>query len=101
MKPRQNETEYQEIKKVLHGGNISSPEQIDEKIQGMLKAARLYSLLGGLLIVTLVLILPKFSIFTIMIYCLFLAWLWSSTLASKHYFRRYLEETGDAPHKAE
>ncbi len=93
MKPRNNEAEYQQIKKVLNDSNINTVEKLDEKIQGMLKAARLYSLLGGLLMITLLLLLPRFSIFTVMIFCLFMAWLWSSTLASKHYFQRYLDES--------
>ncbi len=93
MKPRQNEAEYQEIKKVLKGSDINSEEQLNEKIQGMFKAARLYSLIGGLLMITLLLILPRFSIFTVMLFCLFMAWLWSSTMASKNYFQRYLDES--------
>ena len=93
MKPRQNETEYQEIKKVLKGSDVTSEEQLNEKINGMLKAARLYSLIGGLLMIIFLVLLPRFSIFTIMIFCLFMAWLWSSTIASKNYFQRYLDES--------
>ena len=93
MKPRQNEAEYQAIKKVLLDSDIHSKQDVTLKTQGMMKAAKLYSLLGSLLMLTLILILPRYTIFTILLFCLYMAWLWSSTLASKHYFQRYLEET--------
>ncbi|MGH1428766.1 MAG: hypothetical protein ACRBEE_12555 [Arenicella sp.] len=92
MKPRQNEAEYQAIKKVLLDSDIHSEKDIKLKTQGMMKAAKLYSVLGSLLMLTFVLILPRYSVFTILLFCLYMAWLWSSTLASKHYFQRYLQE---------
>ncbi len=93
MKPRQNEAEYQAIKKVLLDSDIHSEKDIRLKTQGMMKAAKLYSVLGSLLMLTFVLVLPRYSVFTILLFCLYMAWLWSSTLASKHYFQRYLQET--------
>lgn len=93
MKPRQSEAEYQEIKKILSASNVSCADDMQDKMNGMMKAAKLYSIAGASLVVTLLILLPKFSVFTVLLYCLYMAWLWSSTLSSKHYFKRYLDES--------
>ena len=92
MPRRQNEAEYQEIKKILSASNISSAEKLQLKIDGMMKAARLYSLAGLGVAIVLLTVLPKYALFIILLFSLYMAWLWSSTLSSKHYFKRYLDE---------
>lgn len=92
MKKRLNETEYQQIKKILSASNITDEKGIQLKLKGMLASAKRYSIIGFILTALLIVLLPRFSVFIVLIFCLFLAWLWSSTISSQQYFKRYLRE---------
>ena len=92
MRKNLNEKEYQEIKRILLASNVSTENQVEFKIQGMLGTAKKYTVVSFILALILAVLLPRFIVFTVMIFCLYIAWLWSSTLSSKSYFTRYLKE---------
>ena len=92
MRKNLNEKEYQEIKRILLASNVSTENQVEFKIQGMLGTAKKYTVVSFILALILAVLLPRFIVFTVMIFCLYTAWLWSSTLSSKSYFTRYLKE---------
>ena len=92
MRKNLNEKEYQEIKRILLASNVSTENQVELKIQGMLGTAKKYTIVSFILALILAVLLPRFIVFTVMIFCLYIAWLWSSTLSSKSYFTRYLKE---------
>jgi len=92
MKKRNSETEYQAIKTMLLANDLKTDEQVNEKIVNMFSSAKRYSVFSALAALILCLALPKFSIFIILGFCIFMAWLWSSSVSSKHYFQRYLNE---------
>ena len=92
MKKKLNESEYQQIKKVLQESGINTMEQLDAKRQAMFKSAQHYSLIAFVLLVIIMFLLPKYIVFTVMFFLLAMAWLWSSTVGSQHYFKRYIDE---------
>ena len=92
LKKKMNENEFQKIKQVLWDSNVKTEEHVKIKFQGMLKSALIYSGICVLIAVFFILLLPKYSAFTILILCIYAAWLWSSIILSKQYFKRYLEE---------
>ena len=89
---KKSEKEYQAIKAVLQESGIESATELQKKVDGMFKTAVVYSAIGALFAALFILVVPKYAIFIVMIVCLYLAWMWSSTLSSKAYFKRYLEE---------
>ena len=92
LKKKMNENEFQKIKQVLWNSDVKTEEHVKIKFQGMLKSALIYSGVCVLIAAFFILLLPKYSVFTVLILCLYAAWLWSSVLLSKEYFKRYLEE---------
>lgn len=92
MPKKLSEKEYQAIKQTLADSDVTTAKQVQEKMHGMSKSARNYSLIGALITAVVLFILPKYAVFIVLLYCLYMAWMWSSTLSSKQYFKRYLED---------
>ncbi len=95
MKSRNNENEYQEIKSILQKENINTQDQVNRKIEEIFNAAKRYSLIALIITFALCAILPTYTIFIVLLFGIFVAWLWSSSLSSKHYFQRYLKELSE------
>jgi len=93
MPKKLSEKEYQAIKQTLIDSGVTTSQQVEEQMRGMSKTARNYSLVGALITAVVLFTLPKYAVFIVLIYCLYMAWMWSSTLSSKQYFKRYLDET--------
>ena len=96
LKKKLNENEFQKIKDVLWDSDVKTEEHLRFKYKGMIKSALMYSSICIFIAVLFILLLPKYSAFTILILCIYAAWLWSSILLSKQYFKRYLEELEDS-----
>ena len=92
MRLKTNEAEYQKIKQLLSESDVKSQTDLQEKINGMQRSAKNYSLIIACITLVLVAIFPRFAIFSILVSAVYLAWIWSSTLSGKHYFQRYLDE---------
>lgn len=92
MPKKLSEKEYQLIKKTLIDSDVTTANQVKEKMHGMSQLAKKYSFIGFIITTLLLFTLPKYAVFIVLIYCLYMAWMWSSTLSSKQYFKRYLEE---------
>ncbi len=92
LKKKMNENEFQKIKQVLWDSDVKTEEEVRTKYKGMMKSALIYSGVCILIAALFILLLPKYSAFTILILCLYASWLWSSIILSKQYFKRYLEE---------
>jgi len=96
MPKKVSEKEYQLIKQTLIDSDIKTAKQLEEKIADMSKSAKKFSIIGAIITAVILFVLPKYAIFIVMIYCLYMAWMWSSTLSSKQYFKRYLAEIRDS-----
>jgi len=94
-KHRINESEYQLIKQSLFELNITTKEQLDKETKKLHQTAIKYTLISISVALLLCLVLTKFSVFIVLILMIFLSWLWSSNINSKHYFQRYLSELND------
>ena len=95
MKSRNNESEYQAIKSILVKQNINSQDQINQKIKEMFDAAKKYSFIALIITICLCVLLPIYTVFIVLLFGIFMAWLWSSSLSSKHYFQRFIEELSE------
>ena len=96
MPKKLSEKEYQLIKKTLIDSGVTSTKQVEERMHGMIQSAIKYSLIGTIVIIIILFTIPKYAIFIALIYCLYMAWMWSSILSSKQYFKRYLQETNNS-----
>lgn len=96
MPAKTTEAEYQKIKAVLLQENIQTETELNDKIEGMRASAKKHTIIISVIAVALIAAFPKYAVFSILLAGVYLAWLWSSTLASKHYFSRYLSEMQQA-----
>ena len=94
-KHRINESEYQLIKQSLLDLNITTKEQLEKETKKLHQTAIKYTLTSISIALLLCLVLTKFSVFIVLILMIFLSWLWSSNINSKHYFQRYLSELNE------
>lgn len=96
MPKKVSEKEYQLIKQTLLDSDVKTAEQLEEKMRSMSQSAKKYSVIGAIITAIVIYALPKYAVFIVLIYCLYMAWMWSSTISSKQYFKRYLDETGNS-----
>ena len=92
MPKKLSEKEYQLIKQTLIDSGVTTTEHVKEKMKNLLQSAIRLSLISTVITIVISLIFSKYVIFIIMIYCLYMAWVWSSILSSKQYFKRFVEE---------
>ncbi|MGH1540890.1 MAG: hypothetical protein ACRBHB_10745 [Arenicella sp.] len=92
MARNKNEQHYQLVMQDLKASGVETEEQAKEKIQNMMGTAKLYSKVAVLVLLIFLLALPRYAVFSVMIALIFLAWVWSSTIAGRQYIQRYIAE---------
>lgn len=89
---KKEEQGYQIVYNDLKSSGIGDAEQAQERIAVMMADGRRYTVVATILLLIFLLLLPRYAVFAVMLYLIFMAWAWTSIMAGKRYINRYVEE---------